>query len=78
MILYCIFPSLFAVCVLLGLRKREDFCVPVIWITKVLLDLSDTFHLSHFMLGLGPAALIYMGRLINVSLRYFFAYIGNS
>lgn len=45
-ILYCIFPSLFAVCLVVGLREREEFCIPVIWITKVLLDLSDTSHLS--------------------------------
>lgn len=49
----------------MGLREGEDFCIPVIWIAEVLLDLSDVFHLSRSMLGIGPAALIYMGSLIK-------------
>lgn len=63
--------SSFAVFLVVGLREREDFCIPVIWIAKVLLDLSDTFLLSHSMLGLGSAALIYMGSLIK-TIRCFF------
>lgn len=81
-ILYCIFPSLFAVCVVVGLREREEFCIPVIWITEVLLDLSDTSHLNHSTLSLGPTALIYMGSLMKTIRCFFevflFAYIGNS
>lgn len=67
------------VLLVVGLREREDFCIPAIQITKALLDLSDIYHLSHSMLGLNPIALIYMGSSLIKTIRcYLRAYIGNS
>lgn len=70
--------SSFVVLLVVGLREREDCCIPAIQITKALLDLSDICHLSHSMLGLNPAAVIYMGSLIKTIRCYLTAYIGNS
>lgn len=70
--------SVFVVLLVVGLREREDCCIPAIQITETLLDLSDICHLSHSMLGLNPAAVIYMGSLIKTVRCYLTAYIGNS
>ena len=68
--------SSFVVLLVVGLRGREDFCIPAVQISKALLDLSAIYDLSRSMLSLGPTALIYVDSLINRC--YLTAYIGNS
>lgn len=71
--------SSFVFLLVVGLRERDDFCIPAIQITKALLDLSDIYHFSHSMLGLNPTALIYMCNSLIKTIRcYLTAYVGSS